>query len=401
MTRGARCLLAVIVALLVATSARAGSLAGDFSRFIQRHTQAQPGQTVADFVTPTIQRIALRGLDFPTTSTTPGFTYRFDFALGSFQREPVVTGPVFVERPETIGKGHLDVGLSFLWADSDRIDGGSFGLIAGDLSINPFGGGPPLDLVTLSLDDFSLKSFITGLSATYGITDWWDVNALLPVIETTLGARGVSFRSGTPPRAVSFDNSAFGVGDLLLRTKIRLLDGPLAQLASGLDLRCPTGTSEDFHGLGDVVVRPFLTVGRAVGSHHLHVSVAIDANADDLERSRVRYAGGASLQVIKGLSLLLDFVGSSAFTRDVFTLHSNSPVILPPETGVDIIAVSTTTAGNTVTAAIPRDDVVDLSAALKLSIADRVVGYAGAIVPLTTAGLQPGVAIAWGVEYTF
>ena len=393
---------AVVAALAVTASAWAGSLADDFSSFIQVHTRARPGQTVADFVTPTIERIALRGLDFPTTSTTPGFTFRFDFTSGGFERLPGVTGPIFVERPETVGKGNLDLGLSFLWADSDRIDGeSSLGLIAGDLSVTPFGGNPPLDLVTLSINKFALQHFISSISATYGITDAWDVNFLLPLIQTTLSVAGTSVRSGTAPQSVGLDANAFGVGDLLIRTKVRFFDKPLGQLAAGLGIRCPTGSEADFHGLGDVVVTPFLTAGRSIGSNHLHMALAIDANADDLQRSRIRYAGGASLHLLDDVSLLVDFLGSSAFTNEQFTLHSTSPVILPPETGVDIVDVRTTAAGQTVTAAVPRDDTLDISVALKLAFLEHGAGYAGVIVPLTTDGLQPDVAVVWGLEYTF
>jgi outer membrane putative beta-barrel porin/alpha-amylase len=71
----------------------------------------------------------------------------------------------------------------------------------------------------------------------------------------------------------SVDDDATGVGDLLLRTKYHFLSLNGFNLASGLSLRLPTGDEDDFQGLGDVVVTPYLTVSQEYGRFDFHLQV--------------------------------------------------------------------------------------------------------------------------------
>lgn len=376
------------------STAGAGSLADRLGRFIQEETRTEAGRSVADFVTPAVKRVALRGIDLPLTSTTPGFAYRFDPQLLIFERVSTSLGPVFVERPETVGKGHLDVGASILWADLSEIDGGEFGLATADVSVNPLGPGPPLAFSALSLDDFDLETVIANLTATYGITNRWDVNLLVPVIHTDLRVDATSFRSVGAPEKRRLTESATGFGDVVLRTKLRLVD----RLASGLSLRLPSGEDDDFHGLGDTTLTPFLAFSQPFRGHDVHLVAGMTANADDLERSRAQYAGGISLRVLEELSLLVDVIGSSALAEDEFTLSSSSPVILPPEAGVEIRQVTTDAGRQRVVAAVPRDDTVDLSFGVKVAVAQRCVLFGGAILPLTSAGLRASAVLTTSIE---
>src|SRR6185436_13085860 len=53
---------------------------------------------------------------FPIGSSSGGFTYRYDSALGTFSRTTGTFGPAFAERAETNGRGKFSFGMNYLRA---------------------------------------------------------------------------------------------------------------------------------------------------------------------------------------------------------------------------------------------------------------------------------------------
>ena len=51
--------------------------------------------------------------NYPVSSSSGGFTYEFDDALGVMKRSSESFGPVFAERAETIGKGKWNFGIKY------------------------------------------------------------------------------------------------------------------------------------------------------------------------------------------------------------------------------------------------------------------------------------------------
>jgi hypothetical protein len=156
-----------------------------------------------------VQQLAPAAADFPAISSLPGLTFRYNPDVQAFERSSGSLGPVYVERPQTVGRGKLDVGFSYLFQDfgeldGDDLDGLSFNLGHADCCGGPgfvtpdgqLGGTPETlferDTADLIFDTFELESSVLSLYATYGITDRWDVNVLLPIIFTSLdvSARG-------------------------------------------------------------------------------------------------------------------------------------------------------------------------------------------------------------------
>ena len=156
-----------------------------------------------------VQQLAPGAADFPAVSTVPGLSFRYNAELQAFERSSGSLGPVYVERPQTVGRGRFDVGFSYLFQDfdeleGDSLDGLSFRLGHADCCGGPgfvtpdgtIGGTPETtferDTADLIFDKFDLESHVLSLYATYGITDRWDVNVLLPIISTSLdvSARG-------------------------------------------------------------------------------------------------------------------------------------------------------------------------------------------------------------------
>ncbi len=401
--RAARWVIAIgVVTAVAGGSARATSLADRLHQFIDRNGFPTSGE-FNEAVTPIVERLALRGIDLPATATTPAFTYEFDFETGVPTRTSQSLGPTFVERAETVGRHRFAIGVSHLYADLDKFDGHDFAddiVTAGVRSLGniQIGG-------AFVADDFSLETHVTDVSATFGVTAAWDVNVLVPITQTSLAVDGTSAviaeRDGVQSEIrahVGFEDGAVGLGDVLVRTKLRVVDAELARVALALGIRTPSGSAKDFHGLGDTIVTPSVIVSRAFGRHDVHLNLGVDCNADDLERTRARYAAGASIQPWERLAFLLDVIGSSSFTDDEFSFPAAVGSI-KQLFGNDALVRSVTR--DSVTAFVPRSDVVDLAFGVKVNPVGTLVGYVTAIVPLTRDGLRAEVIPSAGVEWSF
>jgi hypothetical protein len=367
----------------------------------------------ANFVVPALQQLAIQGADFPSTSTVPGATFVYNPQLGVFERSSSL-GPVFVERADTVGANRFEVGLSFLYANLDQIDGGGFGTYGKNLALTCTSSTRPCPTDALfgvqgafTMTKFDLRYYVWNLSATYGITDRWDVNIFLPLIDTRLSAReqvsvtGFQFDSNgnaTPvasgQQTLSVFGSHFGVGDLLLRSKYRFLDEPFG-MAAEMIVRVPTGSVDNFQGVGDVVLTPLLVMSDTYGPWDFHMNLGMAFDVGNNIGTRARYDLGVSYQVIEQLALLFDMVGSSGLDNVPI---SATGVGTPPR-GVD---ATFNASGTAVTSAVvPRSDFVRIVPGIKFLIAGNVVGFAEAIIPVTNDGLQANVLPTAGVQFVF
>src|SRR5262249_4128362 len=146
---------------------------------------------------------------------------------------------------------------------------------------------------------FDLTSQVFSFFGTYGVTDKWDINVVVPVILTSLdvvananihhqggdhqfllvGQNSYDVVEGTTIKSIrlqfvtvrphqvtgTISDSKFGVGDILLRTKYRLNDQAGMNMAAGLGIRLPSGTPGNFQGTGDTFAGPFLIASRNFG----------------------------------------------------------------------------------------------------------------------------------------
>src|SRR5919106_1335364 len=134
---------------------------------------------------------------FPLGSSSAGFTYTFDPALGVFNRSTDTFGPIFAERPITAGKKKFSFGLNFLRATYDRFEGQD--LSGGDLqlflthqdtnadasNLAPWFEG---DIIASSLF-LDLENDTTVVYGNYGVTDRFDVGFAIPYQRLDVTAR--------------------------------------------------------------------------------------------------------------------------------------------------------------------------------------------------------------------
>lgn len=361
----------------------------------------QPGAVT---ITPSIlrlQRALARATDLPATTTTPGYTYRFDPESGAYVRVTGTLGPAFLERAETIGKGRLDLSASYLYAHFTESDGRSLDQELSSKFVTTFD-----DLVVpqrIDTRNFSLTSHVTYFSATYGVDDRTDVNLLLPVYYTVMrGERRFTFFGTTGEGFSSLDDDSLGAGDLLLRAKRRFYEWNSVDVAAGFSLRLPSGNPDNFQGIGDVILTPSLIASWIGPAVELHGSLGVDIDASDLQQSALRWGVGASWAPLERLTLLVDLIGTTQFSDDDLTFVVPDPRLVtirgefnPP---LQARAVGNATEFTTT---LERLDIIDVAVGFKVNLYGNLICFLGAIVPLTEDGPQPEVIPTGGIQYGF
>jgi hypothetical protein len=361
------------------------------------------------------QQLAPRAADFPAISTVPGFTYRYNSELQTFERSSSSLGSIYVERPQTVGRGKFDFGLSYLYQNFSGLNGTDLSNLRFDnLGHGKCCGGQAFEnaTATVAFNKFDLESHVITLSGTYGITDNWDVNLLLPIINTTMDVTATAsindvpfqipngpfrpdglhyFPNGTKQQTASTSDSAAGVGDLQIRTKYHFFTSATFNASGGLNLRLPTGDAANFQGLDDVVLTPYVALAQEFGAFDLHGTFGFDVYTEDQTRSRARYAVGAAYQAMENLAFIADMIGSSNLTTQSvsvrvpeFAQFSATPTSFSQSDPVNF-----------------RTDVIDLALGMKYSPMRSVVGFLNVFVPLTDDGLRADVVPSGGVQVSF
>lgn len=260
--------------------------AGDLANFI---TDLYGGDGIRLFVSPTAIRHdahftaesinALSSLDSSVTSATdfsafnsPASGVTFDLSTGV----PVATqeslGPLLSERATTLGASKLNVAFFYTRVDFSKFEGtdlDSFSFVLPHIDVNRDGIlGPPGSLVELdtvtAFVDITFEQDIYAPFGNYGLTDYWDVGVVIPIIRVE--ARANAFATvtditggkmhtfvGVIDNPVSESGGAkTGVGDVILRTKYNFLKehAALPEMAITAQLTLPTGDEDNLLGTG-------------------------------------------------------------------------------------------------------------------------------------------------------
>jgi len=176
----------------------------------------------------------------PIGSSAGGFTFTFDPATRSFMRAAPSFGPMFGERAITAGEGRAGIGVNFIHATYDALDGISIG--DGSLRTAVFHGGPsaPTGAASLTITSDTIVMF-----ANLSLNRWFDASLAAPWV--TLRLDGTHVIAGQ--QAIG-SATAKGLGDVALRGKMRLYQQGQGGVALGVDLRLPTGDPEAMLGAG-------------------------------------------------------------------------------------------------------------------------------------------------------
>jgi hypothetical protein len=400
--------LFVVIVLACASAAQARSLRDrlpDAARQV-----GIEGGTAFDALADAIADSAARNL--PVVTASAGFTYRYNSQLEVFERTSETLGPIFLERPDTLGSGKLNINVSYQYVDLNQIDGESTSSLEArdpvvvrvvDVAGNPLG-----FTANRVRYDFSLVSHIIGLSATYGLLDDLDVNILVPLIQTENKVKATNqqlFIAGTdglfnpaplPPRQATLEGGRFGVGDIFLRGKYQLPRAGGLRSALGLQLRLPSGNQDDFQGTGGFEASPFFYASTVLWSRvEPHANLGVDIRTDDVERSQGRYGAGVDVDVTRRLGVALAFLGRSEFKRSSPAGETSFLHLVNP-------AGSVVARRSLLGIEFDRKDFFDLSFGMRAVVWRQIMLFANGIYALNDDGLRNDAVIPTiGLEGTF
>jgi hypothetical protein len=341
---------------------------------------------------------------YPVGSASSSVLYVYDPTTETLVRQTGIAGPIIGERAETIGRGQFNFGASYAYVHLATINGDELdGLVNrrrvnGRTIIFPVPGGLTLRdgrftnyLPVRVQTDLDVDAHIATPSLTYGITPDLDVNVTVPFLRTSLD---VQARTRVPdPRFPQFalppgdpnvqddvrsaGDDAVGIGDVLVRAKYVLLRQRAVDVAAQLGLSLPTGSQDDLQGTGTTRVQPLLVLSRVIGRVEPLLNLGVDFDADDVDRSVMRWAIGATGQVLDALSVSAVFLGRHELAAQ------SDPIETPFFFQVE------------------RNDQYDVSVGARYHFADAGLVGVAAIVPLNEQGLRPDVIPILSLEYAF
>jgi hypothetical protein len=342
---------------------------------------------------------------FPLASASGGFTWTLDTVSGTVTRANSF-GPIFAERPATIGRKRLNVGSNFQHVTFDRLEERSLqgGDIVGYLSV-PFGAEDIFfaDSLDLKVTTDTLNAF-----ATYGLTDRLDIGVAVPInrvdLQATLTSRigfTVSAYDDDEPLVRSTAGTESGIGDVVIRAKYNMLRGDTWGIAESIDVRLPTGDELNLLGIAGPQFKLTFIAASAVGGLSPHVNLAYtisgasEAGADPkafviAPPEEINYAAGADLALGLRTTVAADVVGRIMRKAGTMTW---GPVDFdgdqyPQYQQFDF------TAG--------RDlHLVLGSAGLKVNPFKNMLFTANVLFPLTKHGLTDRLTWMAGVDYSF
>jgi hypothetical protein len=362
--------------------------------------------TVIGFITEALGKSAS---NLPISATSSGATYTIVDGL------PVKTstsaGPVFAERPQTLGKKRLFVGtnvtnIGFTSLNGVPLDNLELNFAHEDVG-TPGRGDPEFenDVIRTRLA-LKLDLLVASVFATYGITDFIDVGVAVPMMRISMQGSSVAqidpFGPNTPHyfggtavdpilRATAGVNAtASGIGDVVGRVKVNLGQGRRVGAALLTEVRFPTGDEANLLGSGATSARALGVFGAQYGSFSLHGNAGYVVRTGALQND-------ATLATI-GFDNLMTPRSTIAFSLISEWRVGDSKLALPAP--IDLVFPFQRRIEST---SIPerQDDRLDASLGLKINLRGGSVFLLNGTVPLRKAGVQPDFYWTSGIEISF
>jgi hypothetical protein len=391
--------LACFALAAAATPARARDLAdiipglyGGDGAITLRQTSGVPHD--ASFFSPELGRLsqindALSQLPstLPVGSSAASFAYTLNPETGIPERTAADgLGPLFVERARTVGRFKLDTAflythIQFGEFQGEDLEGRRFAARLRDIP----GGEFNFENDTVEVDvDIEARQEIFSFFLTFGVTEWLDVNAVVPLVYVKLDVDAnatlvttdrVHTFDGAPDQPRSGDSGdAFGFGDVLLRAKWRFLDTffgakpPLSdkvELAVLAQVKLPTGDDDDLLGTGNTNFRVLGIASKTLeGWFEPHLNIGYEWSGTRASLDSLLYAGGFAVKAMDELTVFLDVIGRHERKED----------------GVG-------------------DDIIDLSIGAKVNPWRNLILSGNVLLPLNEQGLRADWIPSFAVEY--
>jgi outer membrane putative beta-barrel porin/alpha-amylase len=275
----------------------------------------------------------------PIPSPASGFTYELDPATGVFKRSTDSFGPILAERAETVGAGRVSFGFAFQRFHFQTVEGLDLDRVPAVFTHDnaQLLGGRQDVITTLNSIDATVAQYTTYL--TIGITDRFDVSAAMKLVSNDLKVQSKATiqRLGTTNPLTHFFRQAdgdigntrvfwaighaSGLGDTTVRLKANLARDKSRGLATGLDIRLPTGDQMNLLGTGTAGLAPFVILSSSVHRVSPHLNASYQWNGQSILAGnpatgqsdefpdQVAYSFGADVAMNSRVTLALDALG--------------------------------------------------------------------------------------------
>jgi hypothetical protein len=360
--------------------------------------------------------------NLPVSASSGGETFRFEG--GTPVRTSISSGPIYAERALTLGSGRLYLSLSRTSLQYETLRGvpldamplvfthanvdfpGCDTIVGGDCT--RYG----IPVVENEVIDFTLNLGVdvdaTAFALTYGITDRIDFGVVLPVVKTSVRGSSeatiIPFASGgTPPHFFAgteedpvltasrfVEGSSSGIGDVSARMKVNLRSGTPVSLAVLAEGRFPTGSEEDLRGSGAVALRGIGIISARLGAFSPHANIGYQYRGAEQDPDVFLVTAGFDHLLSSWATPAADLISEFPTTA--------SPIQVPGDVTLEEPFRRTV---HTSTIPERRDDIINASLGLKLTIPRAVTVVANSAFPLNRGGMRPDVLWTLGVEYTF
>jgi hypothetical protein len=331
-------------------------------------------------------------------------------------RTTTSSGPIFAERAQTLGRGHVLIGLGISNFDFTTIRGVPLSGLVFDFTHQDTGNdnnlGTPLfenDIVEVRTN-LSVNLFAATGVITYGLLDAVDIGVAVPLVHTSLDGTSIAqilpedptiphhFGTNVNPSLTadtSVHGSATGIGDVAARMKIRVAQGDRVGAALIGEVRFPTGKEEDLLGSGEYAARGLGILSARYGNFTPHVNVGYLYRGGDLQNDAILATLGFDHMLAGWATFAADVISE----WQVGASKSRQPAPVTLETPVG----SAVSARIVPISNIPErpDDVVLGSFGFKFNSSNGVMVVTNALLPIRRGYLQPDIAWTVGLEYTF
>ena len=320
---------------------------------------------------------------FPFSSISSALSFAFDAGLGTFLKTTESLGPIYAERPRTVGKGKFNANLSYTTFKYDKFEGASLNNLQTSALHDPDSLSPVDRRTCFELDELALnfkidiRADILALTSTYGVTDRLDIGILIPYIAVRVRVKShadllISPGNPTPgehqfgPESPDDEASgkAHGLGDILLQAKYQWYRSDTHNLAGAVLIKTASGDENNFLGTGHTTVRPYLIYATSFGNFSPHVNLGYKFDLNDTGKSAIEYVAGFD------------------YGRENYTV------------AVDVF-------GSRQKAHGIGDNIINGSLGIKWRPASEYVLSANALVPLNNSGLRSNIITTVALERSF
>lgn len=353
-----------------------------------------------------------RAVPFPSASA--GVQYTFDPVTGNFQRNATTFGQVYLDRADPLGKGRLNLAVSYAYLELDTLDGKPVDDLR-DTTPIPFQGRTGAITINRFFGEAAVHQMLFAL--TYGVTDDLEGSIALPLLYSDLHVGAEAEAAGLlttgelvrEHRRIVGDTRAFAPGDLQLRAKYRFLETRWANVAGALLLRIPTGSKEDLQGIGFLELAPALLASTRIFEPATwarlqgHLNAVAGFDTDDVDASEIRWGLGLDWGITEQATAAVAVLGRHPLARvapaGVFTFNRCTNATL----------VECATQRSVRRGAAPlfgldtgRFDYYDLSLGGRAGLwRDTIFGFVNVVVPLNDGFVRTEPIPIVGFEGTF